>query len=81
MNIKTNLKLTQFLTFDEDDGDWAIETHLETDDGFDEVSSISPCTNRFPTIKDCKDEIDDLFKVLAESYRKPKGKKKCDSSR
>ena len=81
MNIKTNLKLTQFLTFDEDDGSWTIDTRLETNDGFDEVDSVSPLTCRFPTIKDCKEEIDELFRVLAETYRKPKGKKKCGSSR
>ena len=77
MQIKTNLRLTLSLTFDEDDGDWTIDTRLTSGDGFDEIGSISPMHCRFPSIKDCKEEIDELFKVFAESLRQDgKGKKR-----
>lgn len=78
MNIKEGFKLTQTLTFDDDTGEWTLETRLETDTGFDEETSISPFGlqgTQYPTVKDCKEEIDELFKVLAESHKEERKRK------
>lgn len=83
MNIKEGFKLIQTLTFDDDTGEWTLETHLETDFGFDEETSISPFGlhgNQYPTIKDCKEEIDELFGYYAESEREKRKPNKNDNS-
>ena len=84
MNIKTGFKLTQTLVFDDEIFDWHLETTLETDDGFEESQGLEPfASNAHPTFKDCKDEINELFGYLAETYKKPKKekKRKCVSSK
>ena len=73
MNIKEGFTLTQTLTFDDDTGEWTLETHIKSDYGTDEESSISPFGlhgNQYPTVKDCKEEIAEMFGYLVEDGRK-----------
>ena len=79
MNIKDGFTLTQTLTFDEETGEWEINTNIESNSGVEECSNLVPIFTkgyRYPTVKDCKEAIDEMFGYLTEDYREKVRKKK-----